>query len=222
MRKNAVVGAIIVGVVLIAGSVTAFPKMKWWHSASDTNSDAGAGGIYATGSTQDWGIKCSHCHIDSEGLIDADFSYSPALMDIGGEPAYVPGQRYTITIDMIGEHLGETDDNTNGVNVVIEDASGNTAGDYISDSGVDSMNCPTSAPDDKDGSVNTTYVYGDCHGVIFAGLRPLTRWTFDWVAPSAGTGEVTVFYGMVDGNTEDVTSLEDDVKEGTIKILEGI
>jgi hypothetical protein len=203
MRQNhAPLFYVVLAVLLIAGSAAAFPKMFWWHSDSDNNPDAGGGGIYATGAQQDFGIKCSNCHIDGEGRIDARFDLSPNFQEVGGELAYAPGQRYQVTVSMLGEHLGldTPNDNGNGMNVVMEDASGRRAGEYVTDSGVDSMSCPTMAPPDADASLATTYVYGDCHGVLAVGLHDRTVWTFDWIAPSAGTGEVTLFYGMVDGD----------------------
>lgn len=222
---------IFVSAVALAGTVSlssgAFPFLRSWHEPSHGNTPGsirgGGGDIYGTGSAQDWGIKCSHCHIEGDGTIGADIDVNPAFQMLDGEYAYTPGQRYIVTVSMTGEHKGlnQGDDNLNGVAVVIEDANGDTAGDYYADSGVDSTNCPSSAPPSDDSSLMSTYVYGDCHGVLFTEERNLTTWTFDWVAPNAGTGDVTLFFGLVDGDSHGKSSLDDDVKEGAIAILEG-
>jgi len=213
----------------------AFPFLKTWHDASNANNyqnytRAGGGGIYGTGSAQDWGIKCSHCHIESEGLIDVSFDVFPSWTDVGGLEGYIPGERYTITVNLLGEHLGfdnmymgmpVPNENKNGMVAVIEDASGRRAGVYHTDSGVSSDNCPAGPPDKNEPTLMSTYVYGDCHGVLFTETNLQTSWTFDWVAPAAGTGDVTIYWGVVDGDWAAFSSLDDDVKEGTIRLAEG-
>ncbi len=212
----------------VTATVWAFPFLKSWHDPADGNNSsnalrAGAGGIYGTGAVEDWGIKCSHCHIDDskqQGGIQALVDVSPSWIDVGGEDGYLPGERYTFTVQMMGEHL-INNENHNAMAMVIEDTSGMRAGEYFTDSGVDSMVCPTSAPPKSDTTLRTTYVYGDCHGVLPTEAMDLTSWTFDWVAPAAGTGEVTVYYGMVDGNSGGESSLGDDVTEGKLVLVEG-
>jgi len=218
-------------VLTLSLGVGAFPFLKTWHDASDANNyqdytRAGGGGIYGTGSTQDWGIKCSHCHIEGEGLIDVSFDVFPSWTDVGGLEGYVPGERYTITVNLLGEHRGLTNpdppnENKNGMVAVIEDASGQTAGIYHTDSGVSSDNCPPDPPPKTEPTLMTTYVYRDCHGVLFTEHNETTSWTFDWEAPAAGTGDVTIYWGVVDGDWDAKSSLDDDVKEGTIRLAEG-
>jgi hypothetical protein len=67
----------------------------------------------------------------------------------------------------------------------------------------------------------TTYVYGDCHGVLFVPKVNTVSWTFSWTAPPPGAGELTIYYGVVDGDAHGKSSLGDDVKMGTIKLAEG-
>lgn len=220
-----------VAAVSVSAHVGAFPFLKSWHDPADGNSQpnnvrAGGGGIYATGAAQDWGLKCSHCHIDNggqQGMITAMVDVDPPFTVVNGEQSYSPGQRYTFTFDMMGEHLGMpgTDNNHNSIAVVFEDAGGARAGEYYTDSGVDSVVCQQMAPNPNDGTLRSTYVYGDCHGILSTEQNDVTTWTFDWEAPAAGTGEVTVFYGMVDGNSHAESSLDDDVVEGIIKLTEG-
>lgn len=48
-----------------------------------------------------------------------------------------------------------------------------------------------------------------------------TSWTFSSTAPAAGRGAVTGFYGVVDGDADCKSSLDDDVEMGTVKLAEG-
>jgi hypothetical protein len=229
--RTLLVSLAAVAAVSVSAHVGAFPFLKSWHDPSHGNSQpmnirAGGGGIYGSGAAQDWGIKCSHCHIDNadqQGAISATFDVSPPFDMVNGEQAYSPGQRYTVTVDLVGEHLGTAgmNDNHNSLAVVFEDASGDRAGEYYTDSGVDSIVCQQMAPPKDDASLRSTYVYGDCHGILATEQNDVATWTFDWEAPAAGAGEVTIFYGMVDGNTHADSSLDDDVTEGTIRLTEG-
>jgi hypothetical protein len=229
--RSLLVSLAAVAAVTVSARVGAFPFLKSWHDPSDGNSQpnnvrAGGGGIYASGAAQDWGLKCSHCHIDNadqQGMISAMIDVSPPFDVVSGEQAYVPGARYTFTVDLVGEHLGTPgmNDNHNSLAVVAEDASGTRAGEYYTDSGVDSVVCPQVAPDKNDSTLRSTYVYGDCHGILATEQNDVATWTFDWEAPAAGTGDVTVFYGIVDGNTHADSSLDDDVTEGNIRLVEG-
>jgi hypothetical protein len=139
---------------------------------------------------------------------------------VSGEDGYVPGERYTFTFDLVDEHLINAE-NVNGLAVAIEDASGATAGDYFADSGVDSIACTSAAPADDDPTLMTTYVYGRCHAVLGTGKPDQASWTFDWQAPAAGSGELTLYYGLVDGDSSGDSSLGDDVVEGTLRLQEG-
>jgi len=229
----------------VAVGARAFPFLRTWADPADGNDSAnavraGGGLIYATGSAQDYGIRCSDCHVRSDAdppsAIDAQFVITPGWQDVGGDPGYKPGDVYHIEINMLGEHLGPGPKaNNNSIAVVIEDMLGHRAGDYISDSpNNSSMNCTAGPPPDNATLLgHSTYVYADCHGVLSTQLpdansktAPLTQWTFDWVAPPAGKGDVTIFWGMVDGDggelgADGLTSLNDDVKEGTIVLVEG-
>ena len=65
-----------------------------------------------------------------------------------------------------------------------------------------------------------------------AALSPSTEvgqveWTFDWTAPAEGTGEITIYLGVVDGNgagsppTSTLTDpWNDDVAAGAIHLRE--
>jgi hypothetical protein len=57
--------------------------------------------------------------------------------------------------------------------------------------------------------------------VFFIPRPNTTTWTYSWTAPAAGSGPLTVYYGVVDGDANGKSSLGDDVKMGTIKLVEG-
>lgn len=219
MKKHLPLG-IITATLLSSATVVGFPFLKSWHEPSD-QVRAGGGDIYGTGSAQDWGILCSHCHIDGAGKVDAKLDFAPAFKTVNGQKAYVPGTKYKVTVNMLNEHLGlnQGADNLNGAVVAIENQAGKTAGVYISDNNVRSDKCPSASPaKDPPGS---TYVYGDCHGVLFVPHPNITTWTFDWIAPAKSSGDLTLFYGVVDGDANGLSSLDDDVKEGKLKLVEG-
>ena len=67
----------------------------------------------------------------------------------------------------------------------------------------------------------TTYMVGDCRAVFNRDIQNITSWTFSWKAPAQGTGPVTLYYGSVNGDTCGDSSLDDDVKVGSIKLVEG-
>ncbi|MGE0791406.1 MAG: hypothetical protein AB7S26_37370 [Sandaracinaceae bacterium] len=232
--------ALIVGAIALAiglgwtTSSRAFPNIQFWHLASSGQARAGGnraggGGIYGTGGAQDFGILCSDCHIEpASGPGDIDFTYTvtPAFQNVGGVDAYVPGTRYTIRFNMTGTDLRRTGamHSGNGMACAIEDSSGRRAGRFITDSGMDSQSCQPHAFNDMPANVPasaTTFVTGDCHAVLPVGHADLTHWTFDWVAPAAGTGALNMFVGMVDGDQDGGSSLNDEVVERIIPLMEG-
>ena len=221
--------AILVGSALLPLGARAFPREDFWHmpasGVAGTNR-AGAGGIYGTGGRTDFGVRCSHCHVRGAGTIDVRIDAAPAFTDLGGgDLGYVPGQRYAITVNMLGEHARHmpTAMDVNGFALTVEDASGRVSGRFVTDAGQDSMSCPSSNPYPMPAmrpAGRTTFMYGDCHAVLFLGHARLTRWSFDWIAPAAGAGDLTMFAGLVDGDTGGDSSLEDDTVERTYALRE--
>ncbi len=225
MNTKAISLLIGAAIVLPAAGALAFPFGKSWHDRADGNQSnngrAGAGGIYGTGGQTDYGITCAHCHIGAQGKIDVQITPTPAWLKVNNQDAYKPGQTYQITLTMLNEWKGlnQGNNNLNGFAWTAENQSGKVAGTLISDSGVASDNCPAAYP--MNAPAGTTYVYGDCHGIIFVPKNNSTTWNFSWKAPAAGAGQVTVFYSVVDGDHADKSSLDDDVRSGTIKLVEG-
>jgi len=228
MQRALFFAVLLVG--LTASAALAFPTTWAWHfpssgPAADLERTTGAGGIYGTGGTQDHGVWCSSCHVEGDGSIDMAVVSSPPFADIGGELGYEPGREYTVSVELLGEHLREGygsgmpgGESINGFGLAIEDGSGATAGRFQTDAGQDSSSCP---PDDPGATLGaTTLMYGDCHGVLFQPHLNLDRWTFTWTAPPAGSGELRMFVSVVDGNEIEETSLDDDVVERTFPLVE--
>lgn len=228
MKRNAMALTLAASVVLSGTVAVAFPFGKSWHDpangAPSNGGRAGAGGIYGMGSAKDYFITCANCHINGKGMVDAKLTPTPAWEKVNNQDAYKPGQAYTIKLDLTGEHLGlnQNMDNLNGMAFTVEDQGGNVKGTFTSDTtpAVSSANCPANYPK-PDPANGTTYTYGDCHGVVFIPRPNGTSWTFTWTAPAAGTGQLTAYYGVVDGDHNGKSSLDDDVKMVAQKLVEG-
>jgi hypothetical protein len=161
----------------------------------------------------------------------------PAFVVAGNDTKYVPGQTYTITIAMTGQHLGggkgandptSTMNNKNGMAAAIENANGQRAGRFVADAGQDTNSCPATNPYPGGPGTGsgapvgmTTFMYGDCHAVLPLDHQLISSWKFNWTAPAAGAGDLTLFIGMVDGDTGGESSLDDDVLEKSIPLKEG-
>jgi hypothetical protein len=214
------------GAALLAGSAAGTARAwdghtLWYDSASGAN--PGGGGIIGTGGVTDYNITCAHCHTDAMSQIDVQLAFTPPLEDVGGEAVYAPGQTYQVAVTLVGEYLGTSGcemymARTNNFAATVEDVSGKVAGVLASDSGQSSTNCPQDSPGPGAG---TTLMYRDCHAVFSNGAEDRTSWAFSWTAPAAGSGQLTLYYGAVDGNC-DMTSKGDDVKVGTLKLGEAM
>ncbi|HRI66330.1 MAG TPA: hypothetical protein PK156_18910 [Polyangium sp.] len=226
---------LVLGLVVAASMntdvVRAFPQSGEWHWAADAQRP-GAGDIFANGSAQDWGITCAHCHINDkqqQGHIDFAIVPSPAWQKVNGADAYKPGTTYTMTAVMSkagtttpSDNLGAAgnNNNINGFTLTAEDVNGNPMGTFRGDA-VPGM-CPANAPmPDAFAMGFTTYAYGNCNRVVSLDLPAvILQWSFTWQAPAAGSGDVTLYYGAVDGDGSK-TLFGDDVKLGTVKLKEG-
>jgi hypothetical protein len=234
------------GVSAHAGVTYAFPQHKLLIAkaagpsgvASAGGLRPGADGIFYTGGAQDFGMKCSHCHIDDQhqqGSIGVQVVPSPAWEDVSGSEGYAPGTTYTITVNLTGAHLGNISNNDGDENafaLTIEDGNGKLAGVLEANVGgkSDATACKNGTAADplvvppKPTAGQTTVILGDCHAVVStehpASAAARTSWNFKWTAPAAGTGDVTIFVGAVDGDHEGKSSLGDDVVEASIVLKE--
>jgi hypothetical protein len=209
--------------MFVARTASAWDAPELWYDpaegavAKPYNVSPGGGGIVGTGGQADHNITCASCHTSGAakyGSIAVDFS--PSFNN-----QYVPGQTYTITATLQGEHLGlsgcdPNNDNRNEIAVTFEDDMGRVAGVLAGDYG-SSASCPTTPP--PTGFTGSTFLWKDCRAVIGNGIKNQTSWTFKWTAPAQGAGTVTMYYGAVDGDCS-MSSLGDDVKAASVKLSE--
>lgn len=222
---------------LISSLLFVLPAQAWelpcnWTNDTTTAADeAGGGGLFATGGKRDFSVTCSACHLETlttppRGQIDTTLTFAPALGTAGTVRTFTPGQRYEVTVTLVGEYLGLAScgaaENINTFAATVEDATGATFGRIESDTGqssaacltgLSSMNCNGSLP----ATGGSTFMAGDCHAVAGYGAGR-TTWKFYWTPPAATTvTDVTFFWGTVDGDCK-MNSLKDDVKERTLVV----
>lgn len=212
--------------LLWAPSALAWDSAELWHAPADGRVPGG-GGVVGTGSKTDFRIECLHCHIEPKQNIGLTF----APFDTAGDIVYYePGAQYEIQVNLVGESLGkpESECPPNGVNVnlfaaTFENTQGQSVGILESDTGQrQGTNCPANAPEKGSITTGSTLLYRDCRTIFVRDLMPegTTQWQFRWTAPAAGTGDVILYAGGVDGNC-DMMSMGDDVKMVKLTLTEG-
>ncbi len=148
-------------------------------SFEKTANEGGGGGLSFTGSPRHKGYDCAICHVDPALRITAEVTSDPAGLSAG---SYTPGASYALVVRMVGEHRGfGTRANQNGIVLEVTDDLGRSAGTFV---GFDS---------DEMTPIDDGRVLGGRAG-------PDTEWRFGWRAPIAGTGAVTLYLGVVDGD----------------------
>src|SRR5262245_50363975 len=162
--------------------------LLWAHSALAFHAGAtfdkpagagGGGGIFYTGAARERGWDCTACHTNAPHKIQIRLDASSDLLT---DLRYTPGQTYTFTATLVGEHLGQQSStaNYNSLAIAFVDAKNNDAGTLAG-----------YAPDDF-------YTAGSAT-ITSAGTRVgVTQWTFRWTAPSARSGPVTIHAAAVD------------------------
>jgi uncharacterized protein (TIGR03382 family) len=193
----------------------------------------GGGGIAFDGAPRWISHTCAVCHTNAPGQISIDLEADhPELFTTG----YQSGMQYHLRVVMNGEHEGlafkASGDNCgfgttpyapcdlNGFGLEIDDQSGTPRGTYALVSGSD---CATGS-----GTVvgADAYILKDGTAAMYSGVHAgTTSWDVCWTAPASGTGALTAYVAMVDGNggsgsnfPNDTTG--DDVAAGQVPILE--
>lgn len=225
--------------LFLAPAASAFPHLYFWQDTAN-GPNGGAGFLYGTGSTREYGITCANCHVKGPGTVDASVTPAPAWGTKAGMASYTPGTLYTITVTLLNEvkGVGLGAKNFNGFAATVENQAGQGVGTFNNDDtpGVSTTSCtqlstvPGAAITLEQNLANkgvTTYLIspntagGGCYTVVSVTKADLKVWKFTWRAPAAGTGPVTIYYGVVDGSTGGASSLQNDVKMGTVKLVEG-
>ena len=150
-----------------------------------------------TGSIGDNGATCTGCHGGSAipvlGWVTAD-------IPIAG---YAPGTTYTINV--IATHSGAQEI---GFEATAENTTGTSVGSLI-----------VTDPGRTD-IVGTDYI-----GHILAGVTPIgagaNAWSFDWIAPASGTGEV-IFYAAVNAANGDNATGGDVIYTSSLTVQEDV
>lgn len=228
--------------LLVAPAVHAFPNLYFWQTAAEAP-NGGASFLYGTGGATELGVTCALCHVKGPGLVGVNVTATPAFGQKNGSAAYTPGTVYSISVTLVNENkgLGLGTKNLNGMALTIENQTGQGVGLFTNDdtagNTVNTMTCvqvPTTPPAAA-GMLQanliargaTTYLIspnttgGGCYTVVSVNTPNLASWKFTWRAPAAGAGPLTIFYGAVDGATGGSSSLMGDVKQGTLKLVEG-
>jgi len=169
----------------------------------------GGGGIFYAGAKLERGWDCAMCHIEPEGKIKVRLNVDPPALFDGFQ--YTPGETYTFTATLEGEHLGKASplSNYNGLVVELVDGRGFQAGSL-------------------GGFAAEDFYSGFPATIASAGTKPnVTQWTFAWTAPAVGTGKVSMHVAAVDGNGADsgpgatlTDPFHDDVFVATIEVSE--
>ena len=204
---------------LSPASASAFHHHNQFQSAADGREMVpGSGGLYYTGSRRDLGLRCAHCHVEAEGRIRADVSFTPSV-----DAGWMPGATYRVRVTMSGETKGLSGcapmiPNRNGMAAMLVGPGGFPVGQVSGDQ--NGRQCGSRFPSVS--GTQTTVVFGDCEGAVGVqdGARSLTSWQFDWRAPSAGAGQVALWLGVVDGDCV-FDSYRDDVYETRVDVPEG-
>jgi hypothetical protein len=178
MMRTAALAAAVVAVALAAAEAHAYHGAGAFATSAN---EGGGSGNYFIGSRRFKGYDCTMCHVDPPGRIAVDLSSGqPELFTDG---IYTAGATYRIHVTLRGQHL--SGDNNTFLAEVVDDT-GLSAGSYAL------------VPDTKGVSLVDAGRIVNGHS-FNEGFAPRT-WSFDWRAPAAGSGPVTLHVGMVHGD----------------------
>lgn len=188
-------------------AASAFLLLAGFHQPASFDASAADGGgnrMYFDGSPRQKSYDCTACHDDAPKQIGAKIDVTPAM-----SASYQPGTPYTIVVTLRGEHAGfGTANNQNGFVAEVVDDAGMSAGTLAS-------------PD-----VDKVEIVDD--GRVASGEgKDISMWTFQWTAPAAGRGAVTLHLGLVDGNGASSSGVPqndpggDDVAVAKLRLCEG-
>ena len=162
------------------------------HEAVSNSGGAPAG---RTGSPGDGGATCTTCHTGTA-------SPSSTQIITSNIPAsgYIAGQTYTITAT-----VSQTGINEFGFQISPQNNSGALMGTIINTS-------PSQTQ-----VLNSKYITHTSGGI--AGTSNSKTWSFNWVAPAAGSGDVT-FYGAFNFSNNNGTGSGDIIRTNTLTTTE--
>jgi hypothetical protein len=181
MRRLLLTAAVFGCALAFAQPARAFHAPKTFADSPD---QGGAGGIFYSGARSERGWTCAACHVNAPGKLDVKF-----VTSLFSDFAYTPGQSYDFTIRIDNEENGLDAPRANFNAFVLR-----IADDQDSAVG----NVSNAAADEFYQRGNSA---GETSVLATQGQKPNeTLWTFSWVAPAKGRGDVTFSLGVVDGN----------------------
>jgi hypothetical protein len=165
----------------------------FYPTISNSNSTGSPGG--KTGSPTDAG-NCKGCHTDAQTGQGAEITTN--IPSTG----YTPGNTYTITAML---NLGVGSGDPKGFEVTCEENATNTK------AGLFGASDPTNTQLKNNGTAVTHTTTGNS----------MNTWSFNWVAPIAGTGDIT-FYGAFIEADDPMGNQGDLFNEATLSINESV
>ncbi|MEO6773485.1 MAG: DUF4266 domain-containing protein [Kofleriaceae bacterium] len=220
---------LVVAALCVAAPASAFPTGGQFDQDAVMND--GGGGIAFDGAPRFAGHTCEVCHTDAPHLIGVKLEAdAPELFSSG----YTPAHQYHLRVVLENEHAGlqyvangpdcgqidatpfkPCDDN--GFGLELDDSSGAVAGTFVP---VIANACSTAMADDP-----IVHILKD-NAVVHEQHNGRTSWDVCWTAPAAGTGTVTAYVAVVDGNGGTGSAafpndtIDDDVAAGAVPIAE--
>jgi len=220
----------LVLVAVLAAEAHAFPTGTQFEL--DALASDGGGGIAFDGAPRFVGHTCAVCHTAAPLQIETRLESDHAEVFSDG---WKPGQQYHMRVLLQDAHAGQQyqadGDNCgfavmpyrpcdqNGFALEIDDLNGAPKGTFAP---VVNNACATGMPPDVD-----IHIFADGTAITHNGAHHAQlAWDFCWTAPAAGTGLLTAYIAVVDGNGGDGTmafpadTIGDDVSAGAVPIPE--
>lgn len=160
-----------------------------------TENSGGSQGAY-TGSPGDGGATCTNCH--TGGTATPQDGWITTNIPVDG---YTPGETYTITATGTHSGVGKF-----GFEVTAEDNADAKTGTFV-----------ITNPDENKLTNDDQAVTHKAAGTTPNG--DMRTWTFDWIAPAVGTGDVT-FYGAFNAANGTGNTMGDVIYTTTATVVE--
>ncbi|CAN5643733.1 hypothetical protein BH11MYX1_BH11MYX1_52140 [soil metagenome] len=222
-------GLAVLLVTALAGRAVAYPSA--FQFDQDPVTGDGAGGIPFDGAPRWVGHSCDVCHIGAPHLISIALEADhPELFTTG----WAPGQQYHLRVVLLNEwaglayvsngaNCGQVGDtpfkpcDDNGFALELDDHTDKPTGTFAQ---VANDACTTTVPAEPIVGISKN------GAAIHEQHNGRTSWDVCWTAPAAGTGDITAYLAVVDGNggTGSVSfpndTLGDDVAAGAVPLTE--
>jgi hypothetical protein len=194
-------------IILFASSLCAIAVASVLQSPDAHSRSAGAPAQHAGAPADNSGQTCSKsgCH-NTNPATDRDGMVSSNVPETG----YIPGETYSITVSVEQAGISKF-----GFQATAQDEAGNLQGSYVFTNPTE-----TQHPTIGSASILTKYITHTAAGNTTS--TPGSKsWSFDWVAPAAGTGEVN-FYCAVNCANGNGNNSGDQIFKDVLTLQESI